>query len=451
MKAGKVFMAAFATVLMAACSNDDELIKQSFDNQDSNDPIAYASFAISVPHAANSRAVSSRVSESGTDEENNVKSLHIFIYDVDPPYTPTVAKFTVADKTLIKDGELWKTKDPISTKKNDKYIFAGVNLNEELVNHISSDGLGAFYYKAFEQEVAKLADETNGFVMFNETYPQATEAGSLYASKADAAENHIPIKVSRVVAKAAVFKTSGFHVNGGGTMTDLKFGWRNINKSFYLVQDSRNGIITDHNWTVYAFSDFAKGEDAIDIYEPSEAVTKYSYTTENAFDYSAEKAFVNGATYISLSGVFTPDKVISAKKDTPESLFDFESVANSQGAGKTFYVVRTSNGTANYFIDGTAAKKYAELNGIESYKLEDNTYSNGVCYFHIFVNANAVLPQMPYGVYRNQYFKININSIQAPGNPSDDFDKDTTIKSNAWVSADVEVVPWEIIEENHDL
>ena len=86
-----------------------------------------------------------------------------------------------------------------------------------------------------------------------------------------------------------------------------------------------------------------------------------------------------------------------------------------------------------------------------TYVLNENTFTNGICYFHIFVNANATSPQAPYNVYRNQYFKVNIHSIQAPGNPSDNFDTGEVIKSETWISTDIEITPWEVYEEDYDL
>ena len=71
-------------------------------------------------------------------------------------------------------------------QKADKYIFAAVNLNTEIVDYITSNGLGAFNYKEFTQEVGKLADQTNGFIMFNENYPNITPATNLYEDKAEA-------------------------------------------------------------------------------------------------------------------------------------------------------------------------------------------------------------------------------------------------------------------------
>ena len=89
--------------------------------------------------------------------------------------------------------------------------------------------------------------------MFNESYPNVTPASNLYENKADAESHHIFIPVNRVIAKAAVFTSPTFKVNGGGSMTDLKFGWRNLNNQFYFIQDTRDGLIKDYNWNSYAF------------------------------------------------------------------------------------------------------------------------------------------------------------------------------------------------------
>ena len=51
-----------------------------------------------------------------------------------------------------------------------------------------------------------------------------------------------------------------------------------------------------------------------------------------------------------------------------------------------------------------------------TYILNENTFTNGICYFHIFVNANATSPQAPYKRLPESVFKVNIHSIQAPGN-----------------------------------
>lgn len=222
MKTSKIFMTTLVALTMVACSNDNDWVDQS-SNPDVIAPDAYASFSINIPHASKTRAVST---DPGIAAENAVKSLHVFIYDAESPNTPTVAEFTVAGGTLTQKpagSSTWMTSQPISTKKTDKYIFAGVNLNTEIVNYITSNGLGAFSYKDFTQEITKLADQTNGFVMFNSAYPTLTPAADLYEKKSEAENNHITISVNRVTAKAAVFQSQSFVVNGGGTMTDLKF------------------------------------------------------------------------------------------------------------------------------------------------------------------------------------------------------------------------------------
>lgn len=68
-----------------------------------------------------------------------------------------------------------------------------------------------------------------------------------------------------------------------------------------------------------------------------------------------------------------------------------------------------------------------------------------------FLQCQCYVTSRPYNVYRNQYFKVNIHSIQAPGNPSDNFDTGEVIKSETWISTDIEITPWEVYEEDYDL
>lgn len=284
MKTSKMFITIVTALAMASCNNDKEFANQP--ELEMQVPEAYASFSISIPHTSGTRSVTTRSTEPGTDAENIVKSLHIFIYDKEAPFTSTVAEFSVAANTLQQapgNTSQWITTRPVNTKKADKYIFAAVNLNTEIVDYITSNGLGAFNYKEFTQEVGKLADQTNGFIMFNENYPNITPATNLYEDKAEAEKHHISIPVSRVTAKSAVFTSPTFKVKGGGSMTDLKFGWRNLNKKFYFIQDSRDGIVKDYNWNSYTEQDFSRGTDAINVYGNDTPPSVFSYAPENTF------------------------------------------------------------------------------------------------------------------------------------------------------------------------
>lgn len=463
MKTSNLCIILSTALAIAACSKDNELPEESSQGPNTGAPDAYTSISITIPHTTMTKAASSRTTDPGIIDENKVKTLHIFIYDTESPHTPTVAEFTVDDGSLASkspNSPTWVTNKPIKTKKADKYIFAAVNLNTDMVNYIKNNGLGSFYYHEFAQEISKLADQTNGFVMFNANYPESTPAANLYNDESLAQANHMSIPVSRVVAKAAVFKANDFVVNGGGTMTDIKFGWRNLNKKFYFIQDKRNEFIKDYNWDSFSTSDFDRGSDAINTYISSDAPTSFSYAPENAFQYSLDLSKIDEATFISVSGTFTPNKVISTSNSAPSKSEDFAIIDNPNNPDKTFYIVRTTDGIANYFVNGTIAQQYADLcianaPGMPSYSgtyaLNENTFTNGISYFHIFVNNNAASPQAPYNVYRNQYFKVNIHSIQAPGNPSDNFDTGESIKSNTWISTDIEINPWEVYEEDYDL
>ncbi len=464
MKMNKYLVMAFVAMSFVACSNEEDPINAGGDgNENSNASDAYAAFSISVPF---SEAIT-RATDDGVAKENTVTSLHVFMYDVVAPYAPTVAEFSVSGGTLgLKQGtsNVWETSKAIKTKKADKHIFVGVNLNNDIVKEITSTGFGAFNYREFAQTVAQLTDGTNGFVMFNDKFPVVTPENALFDTETEAEAAHIQLSVDRTVAKAAVFKGSGFVVNGGGEMSNLSYGWRNINSKFYFVQKVDGGVIKDYNWDHFTVpvDYFVRGTDEIAVNDNGVAATEFSYALENTFDYSPSIT-VDEATYLSVSGNFRPDKVIALKGgvSTPQTGADFETVNNSSAPNSNFYVVRTNDGVANYFADDAVATAFANLciagaNGMPSltgpYDVSNYTYIGGKCYYHVFVNANATAaPYAPFNVYRNQYFKVTINSIQAPGNPGDNFDDGKPISTDAWIAVDIEVNPWNLIEENHDL
>ncbi|MCG4959761.1 Mfa1 family fimbria major subunit [Odoribacter splanchnicus] len=423
---------------------------------DQNPTEVFATFKINAPANMQTKATN-----SGTAEETAVKTLHVFIYDVASPHAPTIASFSTDANTLINSGNSWTASTPIRTLKADKYIFAGINLTPAIINEITSRGLGAFSYKEFEQSISDLTNPTDGFVMFNTTYPAVTPGDALATSAEAAKANPISIPVSRVVAKAAVVKSTSFVVNGGGTMQNITYGWRNINRRFYFIPKIDGGIIKDYNWDSYNVNDFVRGTDQIPVNEATATPTTFSYALENSFNYIPGSSLVDQTTFLSIQGQFLPTQICRIKTGVtaPQGATDFEFVNNPNGYG-TFYVVRTDDGSSNYFITGTDAEKYAELCIAHApdmpaltggYSLSDNTFTNGMCYFHVLVNSAASGQYGPYGIYRNQYYRMTLNSIQAPGNPNDNFDHNQVISPNTWVDVNITVDEWQEIDEDCDL
>lgn len=451
-----------AASLWSACSNDNDSPGEGPDGPEKNGTEAFAVFSVSVPSGTLAKPGYSRATDKGTTAESTVKTLHVFIYDSLSPHTPTVASFRADDGSLVPTASGWKTSTPIKTLKADKFIFAGINLSPAIVNEITSRGFGAFNYKEFAQNVSDLTDPDNGFVMFNATYPVMTPGDALPVSKEAAAANPVSIPVCRVVAKAAVFKGNSFVVNGGGEMQNIRYGWRNINKQFYFIQKSDGGIVKDYNWDNYNPSDFVRGTDTLAI-NPYQAVpSEFSYALENTFNYVSQVSLVDQSTFLSIRGQFRPFKIIRLKNPgtTAQGAADFDRMVDNPNGYGTFYTVLTDDGISNYFIDGNEATQYANLclkntEGMPSlsgtYVLADNTYVNGQCYFHVQVNSAAAGPYTPYGIYRNQYYRVTLNSIQAPGNPNDNFDKGEVINPNTWVDIEITVVDWAVVDEEQDL
>lgn len=457
MKKIRLILITLTAAALTACSKDKDLPGKESDPVNPNTTEAFATFSINVPADALAKSKATKA----TSEESAIKTLHVFIYDVASPHTSSVGNFSTADNTLQPTTNGWKTSTPIRTLKADKYIFVGVNLTPAIVSEINAKGFGAFNYKEFAQSVDDLANAGNGFVMFNASFPAVTPEASLPTSKETAANNPISVTVSRAIAKAAVFKGQNFVVNGGGTMQDITYGWRNINKQFYFIQKLDGGIVKDYNWDSYNMNDFVRGTDAIPVNAYSATPAEFTYALENTFNYVPMVSLVDQATFLSIRGQFRPDKIIQIKTGTinAQTSDDFETIDNPNSYG-TFYTVRTDDGISNYFIKGTDAEQYAGLcisqaqgmPGLSgSYTLQDNTYNNGMCYYHVHVNSNASGQYTPYGIYRNQYYRINLNSIQAPGNPDDNFDQNQVIRPNTWVNVEIIVNDWEVVDEDRDL
>lgn len=460
MKKIRLFLIMLVASAMTACNNENDSPEPNTVPDGQNTTEAFAAFTIKVPKDMSSKSAT-KATDPGTSDETTVKTLHVFIYDATSPNAPTLAEFSTADNTLQPISNGWQTSTPIKTLKADKYIFAGINLTPAIVNEIKSRGFGAFNYKEFEQTVNDLASTTNGFVMFNSSYPAITPANSLPTSKEAATTNPISISVSRVIAKAAVFEGQNFVVNGGGNMQNITYGWRNINKRFYFIQKIEGGIVKDYNWDSYNMNDFVRGTDTIPVNSYQSTPTKFTYALENTFNYVPQVSLVDQATFLSIRGQFRPDEIIRIKTGTTnaQTSADFETVTNPNDYG-TFYVVRTDDGISNYFINGTDAEQFAALCIAHAenmpalsgeYLLKDNTYNNGMCYYHVQVNSDATGQYTPYGIYRNQYYRINLNSIQAPGNPDDNFDHQQVIRPNTWVNVEIIINDWDIVDEDRDL
>ena len=141
--------------------------------------------------------------------------------------------------------------------------------------------------------------------MFNSAYPTLTPAADLYEKKSEAENNHITISVNRVTAKWRCSNPQSFVVNGGGTMTDLKFGWRNLNKNSTLFRITETlssktiiGLIIPQK--------ILRGEQM-----PSTFMLRlmclplFSYATENAFQYISGTSKWMQQLYQCQRGIYT--------------------------------------------------------------------------------------------------------------------------------------------------
>ena len=81
---------------------------------------------------------------------------------------------------------------------------------------------------------------------------------------------------------------------------------------------------------------FSRGTDAISVYGNDTPPSVFSYAPENTFQYVSGTSNVNESTFISISGVFTPAKIVTSKNDSPTGESDFTIENNTSGPGTTF-------------------------------------------------------------------------------------------------------------------
>ncbi len=196
------------------------------------------------------------------------------------------------------------------------------------------------------------------------------------------------------------------------------------------------GIIKDPNWGTYDANDFQSFTSASDYV----AINPYGET--NVSNYRA-KYFPENTTqnylqketsYASIRVKFTPSVYVDENGT--------EKTTNGTADG-TFWTVRLSNGTVQYFDDEAEADAYNNDNS-GSKKSE---YKEGYAYYNMYVNRDE-----HYDVIRNQYYKATVTDILGLGNPDPGpTEPEIPVETATNIKVDIEVVAWTLVEEDFQL
>lgn len=444
-----------------SCNNDDDVTNGGNAKIVAGDPTSMQ-FTVTMPRAPRTYA---STDGNATDAEIELKTVNVLIYakrtdgvfalENNGNKSLTMVDFEPVSGT----PDTYKLKDAnkLATTTGDKKILVAMNYPGTLptAENTPLSDLDALAYTL--SSATDLANTTTGIAMFA---TEAKEATLVKEGDTDYDQNNtnIKVRVKRLVAKITVqeklVRSGGKIISEGGELTNLQFAIGNANKTIFakqkLVGASPNIVVQDNNWSNYAAGDFftLSGTDfdlasakyqTIDAEGTTVTALRTAYTPEN----TAETFATNGenATYISVRAQYAP-------------AFFADATGASKGpntVAKTFWTVVKSNGSILYFDVEAEATTYQAAN---AGSVKNPPYTDGLCYFRAYINKNAVADaSIPgnkannYDVLRNNYYKTMINSIKAPGTPIDEGD----IKSNTTIDIDVEVDPWQPVDDDYDL
>ena len=380
-------------------------------------------------------------------------------------------------------------------------------LAEQLIELKNGDG-------AFVMSNAVYAAEsTNATANKEAIRATALTPANIAKKEADALANPVKIYVERIAAKVSVATTAenkydiGEEVDGTKVYAKV-LGWELYNefdKSYLLKKidaswtDSAVGFSwNDSAWfrSYWATSPVANfgAENQVSYNTLSNAIDASDYCGENTYnadctkvvvkaelvkengeaieiatwfgnDYINEEAlrtvvantlasqlyYLNGAEYKSIEAGDL--KVVEANETNPNTeaqlkayhVFFQLSVA---GEAKDWYTYSTAEG----FKAADDNSVNVILGGVEPALL----YKGGQTYYYTDIkHLPSTVDATQYGVVRNHVYKVNINSISGFGTPVYDgdtmFDPETPADIKTFISAEVRILSWRVVEHGYDL
>lgn len=241
-------LATFASLaFLSGCSNEDIL---GIDNSSEKKEEVKLQFQLNLQTngKASSRAIADEM--AGTDAENEIKSVHLFIVDKD---TKDINTYSLMDKKQFPNNTVTF---PINTIRGLKNIFVGTNLSKEQAAEFvegyrtaSTKAAGIMTkFRGDETLETMMAEVTtqNGFVMFG----QATMADNRTIKDIDlsvvepGSTIELNADVTRIVSKVLVTweqdENNRLTNVPYGYVTDVRYTLGVINRKFYYMEQPNN-------------------------------------------------------------------------------------------------------------------------------------------------------------------------------------------------------------------
>lgn len=515
MKTKQLFFCSLTglTLLAASCSSNDEALNGG--DGTTSEGKTYAQIAISVANSATTRADGDNTGDEvfGEDNEYTVKDLTVVLANendiamqVITPTLKTVSNKDEADKQV-------RVTEPFTCTpgKYKVYVLANYKNSQNALTPIikgSTDMKAEFGLT----DIAKLST-TDYFFMTNTSAPTAKviekdatgkEVDDAGKAMADGKTNLnlLTVDVERAVSKVTFGNSDTqlpFDIKEGNntiaTATLEGASLINLNQKMFLVKDgtlAQNKPVTTNDWPYPVDPNY--NETSIDITtnfaqtSASEFTALKSakfYCPENTMKASAQ---LNGQTtgvvykvkYTPKDGYYTElaaengtdsysqmfKKVLAlTDKDSAITKTIFTTAEGTDGTNGTFYsyngyVFKTKAGARLYKAIATnPGADAATVNTAFTNNASDDdiqTYAEGYCYYTAWIKHNpdgGYMQQDKYGVVRNFWYELTVNSIKKLGyskptykNPTDPDDK-----AEASIQVQVNIKKWRWVKQNVDL
>lgn len=503
-------------LLATSCSSNDEALNGGDGTTSEGKTYAQIAISVANSATTRAVTGNTGDEAFGDFEEYTVKDLTVVLANENDiamqVITPTLK--TVSDAN--EDDRQIRVTEPFKCTpgKYKVYVLANYKNSQDALTPIikgSTDMKAEFGIT----DIAKLST-TDNFFMTNTSAPEAqdiVEKGAGGKEVDDAGQeitegktdlNLLKVDVERAVSKVTFNNTDNqpFNVMVGdnkiATATLEGASLINLNKKMYLVKEgtlATNRPVTTNDWpypkdpnynetsinAAYCETNFEQ-RSATGFSAPSEA--KF-YCPENTM---AALAQLNGQTTGVVYKVnYNPeDKYyteLAAKNGTDSYSKMFEAVLNladdvrdpaikntifttAEGTDGTFYsyngyVFRTKAGARLYKAiatantgDDAAAVNNAFMNGNED---GIQTYDKGYCYYTAWIKHNptstVTMEQDKYGVVRNFWYELTVNSIKKLGysKPTYKDPTDPDDKAEASIQVQVKIKKWRLVKQNVDL
>lgn len=444
MKLNKYLLMAAMGLGLVACTEND-LVEGGDSNGAQNEGSTYVGFTIDFGEMG-TRATTIGTTP-GTDAESEVTTVYALLTNKDQD----VIQNTYLMKPY-KYGETGseKVKYMFATSPGTYDLYVVVNPDKDLsVEDNKPSSINEYLKTGVTLGVATITTE-NEFMMSSteetEVYIQDNVSETDAKNGTDATTNNFTVNVERVTAKVTMTcadpeltdKSGG---DAGGTLNSASFYLKNR-----ALKSTRMAVSTPLNLDYETEGDFESPTTATEI-KLSESTEKTNATPVYCLE-NIQANYNKGGniTYVSLSTVFIPSKVVNC-----DATAEVGELKKYDGGKTSFYVVKTGSLSGNYILkselDAYQVNHPGEYpKGVESISAE---YEDGECWFGpIWVGENG----SSYAIERNHWYNLNITGITLPGSPTEIVpDPEIPPHQATNVAITLTVEPWTTVDRDINL